>query len=376
MTENHDYATPDRGTTDWHAPLNDNFAALDVDVPVWDADANRSDYAPHAGAHFIATDTGTVYQGDGSSWVVIGSIGNAGPQLYSQPSAPSDPSTDDVWFDQSEGTLKYYDGSSWVAGSGGSDTESSSGGSDGVSSDVYIPMDDTSVSEAYDTSHGSGEGNYAIVDGDAYAGSDYLESRINADSHRGGSVFYYFPEHGEEPDEVYTRIYVRIDENWQMGDTTCKLYWAGANLDAGSGGHGGGQPTGDNGWSVRVFCRGPDDGGSVTPASYIYHMDQGGEYGEMIDWSSELNVGQWHRLDTYVKLNSVGGGTANRDGVYRAWLDGDLQDEHTDLRWRTTESIGVDRVGPGTYWGGSAVSPQDNHVHFDEHRISVGKQGL
>lgn len=380
MTENHDYATPDQGTTDWHVPLNDNFASLDVDVPIWDADANRTNYTPLAGAHFIATDTGTVYQGDGSSWTAIGSIGNSGPELYSQPSAPSNPSTDDVWFDQSEGTLKYYDGSSWVAGSSGSGTTSDSGGSDGVSSDVYIPMDDMTVSEAYDTSYGARSGNYSVVSGDAYNGTSYLDSTLHADGHWGGNVFYYFPDHGYgQPDEVYSRIYLRLDSNWEMADssTTCKLYWAGANLGAGDGGlGGGGAPNGENGWSVRLYCHGSSSDGAVTPASYIYHMDQGGEYGDMIDWSDELQLGQWHQVDTYVKLNSVSGGTANHDGVYRAWLDGTLQDEHTDLRWRTTESMGTDRLGPGTYWGGTEVSPRDNHVHFDEHRISVGKEGL
>jgi hypothetical protein len=379
MTKNHDYTTPEKGTADWHSPLNDNFVALDKDVPIWDAESNRSNYAPVAGAHFIATDTGAVYQGDGSTWAAVGELRTDEPQLYSQPSAPSNPAQNDVWFDQTEGTMKYYDGSSWIVSSGGSGDSGSGDTTDSVTSDVYIPMDGMSVDGAYDTSYGARPGNYSIVEGDSYAGSEYLESEIASGGHWGGNLLYYFPNHDYgQPDEVYSRIYMRLESGWEMSnsDITCKLYWAGANIGAGDGGMGGGVPTGEDGWSVRVFCHGPSDGGTVTPASYIYHMDQGGSYGDMIDWKDELVLGEWHQIDTYVKLNSVSGGSANNDGVYKAWLDGNLQDEHASLRWRTTEDIGTDRLGPGTYWGGSEVSPQTQHVHFDEHRISVGKSGL
>lgn len=376
MTKNHDYTVPDKGATDWHVPLNNNFAALDRDVPVWATEGNKDSYVPLDGSHLIATDTGAVYEGNGSSWVQIGSIGSGGPELYSQESAPSDPNQDDVWFDQSEGSMKFYDGSNWIASTGGSTSETSSTST--TTGDVYIPMDDMTVSEAYDTSYGAHSDNFEIVSGDSFAGSHYLDSQLSSGGHWGGNLFYYFPDHGGQPDEVYSRICLRLDSNWEMADdtTTCKLYWAGANLGAGDGGHGGGGPTGDNGWSVRVFCQGSSSDGTITPASYIYHMDQSGTYGDMINWSDKLQIGEWHQIDTYVKLNSVSNGSANHDGVYRAWLDGNLQDEHTDLRWRTTDSIGCDRIGPGTYWGGSEVSPRENHVHFDEHHISTGKEGL
>lgn len=375
MTENHNYETPSAGASDWHLPLNGNFHELDRDVPIWDADENKGNYAPLDGAHYIATDTGSVYEGDGAKWVSIGKIGNGGPELYSQASAPANPDTDDVWFDQQNGVLKYFDGEGWVS----SGNESGGDGGDGVTSDVYIPMDDMSVSEAYDTSYGTRSSNYSIVSGDSSAGTHYMDATLHSGSHWGGNVFYYFPEHGHgQPDEVYSRIYIRLDPNWEMADsdTTCKLYWAGANMSAGDAGLGGRQPSGDDGFSTRVFCHGPASDGDVTFASYIYHMDQGGTYGDMIDWPTEVELGRWYQMDTYVKLNSVSNGSANWDGVYRAWLDGELQDEHTSLRWRTDETIGIDRLGAGTYWGGTEVSPRENHVHFDEHRISIGKEGL
>ena len=380
MTENHDYNTPSKGATDWHQPINKNFAALDRDVPIWDQDGNKGEYTPFDGSHFVAVDSGAVYAGDGSGWNQIGTIGNSGPQLYSQPEAPSNASQNDVWLDQANGVTKFYDGSSWVesGGSSGSDGSGDSGGS-GTTSDVHLDFESGSVGDYYDLDHSNRGQNYSIVDGRSHKGSRSVHTTVESGEHYGGAVPYYFPNHGHgQPDEVYSRIYIRLDSDWQMADssTTCKLYWSGANLSAGGAGRGGDAPTGDDGFSTRVYCRGGSGDGNVTLASYIYHLDQDGQYGDGWNWSDELPIGEWHQIDTYIKLNSVSGGNANSDGVFRAWLDGNLQDEHTSLRWRTTEEMGVDRVGPGVYWGGNEVSPRDNEIWFDDQRISIGKDGL
>ena len=72
MTDYHQYQTPTRGTTDWHTPLNENFAAIDADIEIRDADTNRTDYEPKANAKFLATDTRDVYLGDGTQWDYYG----------------------------------------------------------------------------------------------------------------------------------------------------------------------------------------------------------------------------------------------------------------------------------------------------------------
>lgn len=74
MTTNHNYNQPPKGAEDWHIPLNENFAKLDVDVEVRDTNANRTDYDPTDGAKYLATDTGDVYLGDGSAWLNIGNV--------------------------------------------------------------------------------------------------------------------------------------------------------------------------------------------------------------------------------------------------------------------------------------------------------------
>lgn len=219
-----------------------------------------------------------------------------------------------------------------------------------------------------------------------YDGSQRMSHVLNEGSHWGSNVIYYFPNHGrgtagldpDQPDEVYSRIDVQLDAEWEQRteDDTCKLYWAGANQTAGEAGYGGRRPSGDDGWSVRVYSRGPDDGGSVTLGSYVYHLDQDGRFGDLQDWSEEAAIGEWNRIETYVKLNSASDGTASEDGVLQTWLNGTLQDERTDLRFRTTEELGFDRIGPGSYWGGSEVSPRDNTIYYDDFRFDVGSESL
>ena len=68
MTEFHDYNTPQKGSTDWHLPLNENFEKLDGDVEIRDTSDSLSDYPPKEGAKFFATDTDAVFVGDGSNW--------------------------------------------------------------------------------------------------------------------------------------------------------------------------------------------------------------------------------------------------------------------------------------------------------------------
>ncbi|MCU4751339.1 tail fiber domain-containing protein [Halobacteria archaeon AArc-curdl1] len=75
MANNHDYNTPEQGAQDWHVPLNDNFERLDVDVELRDIADNREDYEAKDGAKFLETDTGIVYEGDGSSWEPILAMG-------------------------------------------------------------------------------------------------------------------------------------------------------------------------------------------------------------------------------------------------------------------------------------------------------------
>jgi hypothetical protein len=75
QTPNHGYNVPNEGEKDWHKPLNANFRQYDTDIEIRDTASNRGNYTPKQGAKFFATDTGTVYLGNGSSWQPVATTG-------------------------------------------------------------------------------------------------------------------------------------------------------------------------------------------------------------------------------------------------------------------------------------------------------------
>lgn len=65
-TDNHELQIWEHGDRPWSH--NEDMEYIEQRLVVRDSEANRSDYTPHDRAAFIATDTGAVYDGDGSSW--------------------------------------------------------------------------------------------------------------------------------------------------------------------------------------------------------------------------------------------------------------------------------------------------------------------
>lgn len=61
-------------TFDWQFTGTDPLEVYDTDVEHRDTASNRDRYAPKPGWKFVATDTGKVYLGDGSSWNHMGHV--------------------------------------------------------------------------------------------------------------------------------------------------------------------------------------------------------------------------------------------------------------------------------------------------------------
>lgn len=65
-TPNHELAKWEEGDTEWtHAP---DMQKIEERLVIRDEETNLENYSPYSSATFVATDTGAVYDGDGSSW--------------------------------------------------------------------------------------------------------------------------------------------------------------------------------------------------------------------------------------------------------------------------------------------------------------------
>ncbi len=183
------------------------------------------------------------------------------------------------------------------------------------------------------------------------------------------NVEYRFTENGYEmPSEVYTRFDV-YPEGIRLGaNDTVRLFWL--PLTNGTGSSGGGGPNGSNGWSNAIGFANRNN--SPAPEgynffSYSYHMDNSGDF-EMT--SAPVWMDQWNEIEGYIRCNTFSGGRANRDGVMRYWLNGDLVYERTNFRMTTSESNLIEGAGPLGYVVGSNLS--GNALLYDNHQIAIG----
>ena len=156
-TDNHEYNKPEKGTTDWHVPLNENFDRIDADVEVRDEAANIEEYEPRPGAKFLALDTGTRYRGTGDQWEPLPAPGLADElrvenrlSIPTKTEDPSDPDTGDLWFREDEGALKLQTAAgtaSILVGDGTDEEGNGTGGEDEEDDESENEEDDENEDE-------------------------------------------------------------------------------------------------------------------------------------------------------------------------------------------------------------------------------------
>lgn len=113
--------------------------------------------------------------------------------------------------------------------------------------------------------------------------------------------------------------------------------------------------------------------GLFTMASYMYHLDQIGPFGEDCYWNGVvLTRERWFSIEHEIVMNTISGpydalgnGVANRDGQYRVWVDGVLAWERKDLRWRCHPEMGIQGFWLDWYHGGIEPAPSDMHFRMN-----------
>lgn len=199
-------------------------------------------------------------------------------------------------------------------------------------------------------------------------GSGSLCVDIPQNSHYGLATTFDPVEAGvvdEELTEMYASYWLRLSPDFEADSSSSKLPGP-SNTEPG-GGKGGTPSTGTNGWSARTGFS--DDGnGDVRLGYYTYHMDMTGSYGDNF-WATTIPRDQWVKVEQYIKLNSVSNGSANRDGVLKMWVDGDLHVDQNRIRFTEEPERGVNYKFVVRF-GGKDSSPIDQAVHIDGWTVS------
>jgi len=130
--------------------------------------------------------------------------------------------------------------------------------------------------------------------------------------------------------------------------------WSGGNI-----------PNGTDGFSTRYMWR---TGGQGELYLYIPGLVDSGLSVSAPGWTFER--GRWHTLEQRVDMN-----TPNlQDGRVRVWLDKKLLLERDDIRFRTTQHLGIEGIAFSTFFGGgdpSWASRVDAHIDFCQINISA-----
>jgi hypothetical protein len=94
-----------------------------------------------------------------------------------------------------------------------------------------------------------------------------------------------------------------------------------------------------------------------------------GTYGDIWRWiegyGGYLENNKWYCIDQYCKMNTVVGDSGQHDGILRAWVDGRLAFEKTDIRFRHVTSLKIEKIWMNVYHGGTDPTPENIDVYFD-----------
>jgi len=158
-----------------------------------------------------------------------------------------------------------------------------------------------------------------------------------------GTLYYYF----STAREVYVGLWWKPSNPWQGNDAgrnkICYLMTAGDKLIA-----------------LEIFNQSaPYSLGVVTEFPGDNRAIQGAA-------PTPVALGQWHRLEWYLKYSSSG---STADGVMKVWLDGKLEISRTDLVMPADGGFSLFQLSP-TFGGVGSAKHEADHFWFDHIHVS------
>ncbi len=183
-----------------------------------------------------------------------------------------------------------------------------------------------------------------------------------------GFAFKFEDQTGAEPEEVFFRYYIRIDDSW---DPTYGGKFPGISGTYGVAGWGGRPSDGTNGWSARGLYQptvvGPGNplGDTVPVGHYVYHADQHTQWGDNVLWQDGylgyLEKNRWYSIEQHLVLNDPD----MDNGILETWIDGRLAYRGTGWRWRIVDDLKIEQIWVNVYHGGTDVPTQDISLYID-----------
>lgn len=170
-------------------------------------------------------------------------------------------------------------------------------------------------------------------------------------------------------DSVYVRYYVKLAANWQSGTKLLAVYGNRTDNQWSGFGQAGVCSNGTNFFNSMVVTE-PSGGDPPPMRFYTYHADlasTGSCYGEYGTGRASytpnpftLTRGVWHKIEFWVKANTVG----QSNGSQRYWVDGVLRADWSGIRFRTSNILRLNAVQ--LTFNQAFGSPQTQLIYVDD----------
>ncbi|MFC7115149.1 polysaccharide lyase [Natronoarchaeum sp. GCM10025703] len=281
-------------------------------------------------------------------------------------SDPDSPAPGDVWFRGDAGEVRVHttDGTQTLGGSSTSTADSTQ-----VSFDVTEPFEDDNWTATFGDGWDYGLAANADIRDVAGRDGNQLQATVPGGENRGiYTIHNHAARTGQAPTSCYHSFALRFEPGFTDNITDDGKLPGFAGRDGTDEGAGG-SPANGTGWSARMGWDDPSDHGpGIAVDWYIYHMDVSGSYGEHDYWGRLLEEDVWHDFEQYIDLGTPG----ENDGVLRGWIDGKLEYERTDLRFRDSGGNDVQWSWWDLYHGGGNTPSGNITVQFDDLGIVRG----
>lgn len=196
-----------------------------------------------------------------------------------------------------------------------------------------------------------------------------LRVTVRKGKKQGLNMHYRFAQAGrDEPEEVFFRYALRLGESWDPSLEGGKM--PGLSGTYGRAGWGGRKADGRNGWAARgSFFRIQREKSPLSHlrgiGTYLYQADMSDAYGDVYGWglgpSGALEKNRWYSIEQQVRMNRPG----ERDGILRAWVDGKLVFEKTNVRYRDIPDLRIESLWMNVYHGGTRATNKDLTLFID-----------
>ena len=172
--------------------------------------------------------------------------------------------------------------------------------------------------------------------------------------------------------EIYWRVFVRNEPNWTGGGNkfTRAMIFANSNWAEAMIAH---VWTGNTTLHLTMDpASGTDAAGTLKTTTYndFANLRWLGARSGTTQLFDAAHVGQWHCVESHVRLNDAGAS----NGVFEFWVNGNLEATRNDLNWVGNYSAyGINSVFLENYW--NSGSPKAQERYFDNLVVSTQRIG-